>query len=146
MGRWSSTWRWVERVKAWDAHLDRTRRAATESEVAKMAKRHADQAADFQGALTQPVKELLARVDRDPGVLKELPLDDLLALVARSSSAYKSAVDVERLARGLETDRAALDVTDPAAGGGRALTVDDLRDVFKEVVTDERRKPPPPSS
>lgn len=105
MDRWSSRWRWVERVYDWDLHLDRKKRTAQAAEAEKMGKRQAQQAEAMQQVLTMPVlavQKKLAGGDRDAvlGELQSLPLGALIDMVRQCSMTYPHVVRVERLARG----------------------------------------------
>lgn len=53
IARWSSRDDWQERVAAWDAHLLAVAQAAYETEVASMAKRHAQMAVAIQNQIAQ---------------------------------------------------------------------------------------------
>lgn len=56
--RWSRTYGWVERCRAWDNHLRQEARRAAVAEVRQMNKRHANMALQMQTAAMQALKEL----------------------------------------------------------------------------------------
>jgi hypothetical protein len=51
--RWSSRWRWRERVATWDAHVDATRRKAAEGVHAERGRTGAELAARVRGVLAE---------------------------------------------------------------------------------------------
>jgi hypothetical protein len=83
--RWSSRWEWVERVRAWEAHIDRSRTESFAEEAAAMAERHARGAALF--------------VSRAMDRLTAIDPSDLS--VAQTATYFEVGVKLERLARAL---------------------------------------------
>lgn len=88
LGRWSSKWNWVERVRLYDAELDRQYRLEQEEERRKMAERHAKQAMMFQNKILERLRTI------DPNRLSP---SDLIKW-------FDVAVKVERLSRGESTE------------------------------------------
>ncbi|MCP4501665.1 MAG: hypothetical protein GY822_17030 [Deltaproteobacteria bacterium] len=64
MGRWSTQWRWRERVLAWDEHVDTEQRNAVINDAKAMRTRHLGLAMDMQNAGSQMLNKLLAALDR----------------------------------------------------------------------------------
>ena len=56
-GRWSSTYHWVERCRAWDNYLQQEAKKAAAAEVRNMNRRHAKMAAAIQGTAMQALQE-----------------------------------------------------------------------------------------
>jgi len=98
--RWSSEYSWVARCRAWDMEQDRIRRDAHLKSVAEMADRHAKIAMRLQEKVIQRLKEL-----------------DPMELSPREISAWiDTAVKIERLSRGVNTDSVKQEIT--GANGG----------------------------
>ena len=57
-GRWSSTYHWVERCRAWDNHIQYEAKKAAITEVRNMTKRHVTMAQQIQNAAMRALKEL----------------------------------------------------------------------------------------
>lgn len=89
MGRWSSVHEWAERTAAWDAHLDRQRQEATVDAVREMAERHAKVAATMGAKVVERLRAI------DPQTLSASDL----------ARWFEIAVRIERLSRGLVTER-----------------------------------------
>lgn len=105
MDRWSSTYRWVERVAAWDAHLEALLVSKQEAAVAEMARRHAERAKALQD-IPAPLLEELARRAKGGDLkreLRSLPVEDVLDNLSKLGRTFKVGVDVERLAAGVPT-------------------------------------------
>jgi hypothetical protein len=82
--KWSSRWQWVDRVREYETHLDRTKTATAAEEVAAMARRHWELG-----------RALVARAREAVDVL------DPTTLTATQAVALADAgVKIERLARG----------------------------------------------
>lgn len=58
--RWSSTWDWVARVRAYDVFLDRKKREKDLAEVEAMRVRHIDFAMTLQGAAALALNKIVA--------------------------------------------------------------------------------------
>ena len=56
-GRWSSTYHWVERCRAWDTYLQQEAKKAAAAAVRNMNRRHAQMAAAIQGTAMQALQE-----------------------------------------------------------------------------------------
>ena len=56
-GRWSSTYHWVERCRAWDNYLQQEAKKAAATAVRNMNRRHAQLAAAIQGTAMQALQE-----------------------------------------------------------------------------------------
>ena len=56
--RWSRTYKWVERCRAWDNHLQYEAKKAAITEVRNMTKRHVTMAQQIQNAAMLALKEL----------------------------------------------------------------------------------------
>ena len=56
-GRWSSTYHWVERCRAWDNYLQQEAKKAAAAVVRNMNRRHAQMAAAIQGTAMQALQE-----------------------------------------------------------------------------------------
>lgn len=56
--RWSRTYKWVERCRAWDNHLQYEAKKAAITEVRNMTKRHVTMAQRIQNAAMLALKEL----------------------------------------------------------------------------------------
>ncbi len=56
-GRWSSTYHWVERCRAWDNYLQQEAKKAAAAAVRNMNRRHAQMAAAIQGTAMQALQE-----------------------------------------------------------------------------------------
>lgn len=57
-GRWSSTYHWVERCRAWDNYLQREAKKAAVAEIRKMNQRHISMAQQIQDAVLQALIDL----------------------------------------------------------------------------------------
>lgn len=56
--RWSRTYKWVERCRAWDNHLQYEAKKAAITEVRNMTKRHVTMAQQIQNAAMRALQEL----------------------------------------------------------------------------------------
>ena len=56
-GRWSRTYKWVERCRAWDNYLQQEAKKAAATAVRNMNRRHAQMAAAIQGTAMQALQE-----------------------------------------------------------------------------------------
>jgi hypothetical protein len=110
MSRWSSTWSWVRRARAWDDKVEAEVREEEIKERRKMGKRHAKQSQSFQSILMQPAVALAQAFADKPTLEKfrkdiaKLPVAEALALIRSSASVYPSLVRAERLASGESTE------------------------------------------
>lgn len=120
IGRWSRKWRWVERVRAWERHLDQVRRDEQVEQTRKMVERHATQLQGATQAMIAPITALLRRVQEqggEAGLFKNTPNYHLSNLAIAAARALPLLVKAERLSRGLS--ETSIDVT-----GGLDLTVE----------------------
>lgn len=99
--RWATEGHWVERVRAWDQHLDDIRQAEREAAVSKQAREAAE---DQEAALAQDLRELALReagkwvktsAATEPEVLKPR---EVVAVA-------DAAVKLGRLTRGESTEK-----------------------------------------
>lgn len=120
---WSSTWSWVRRTVEWDRHLDNKRRAAQEAEVVKMAERQARDAMTVQAGLRPIFEALEKQSGRSLDELQDLSPMAWAVLIKEVMPAFKSAAELERLARGVETDHVHV---------SHGVIVDDLRSAYAE--------------
>lgn len=109
IGGWSTTHRWVERSKAWDMHLDRTRQAELEQRQIETAERHAlTLGAHLQGTAIIQQKFLEKCATRDGQEwLEKLPLAEHAELAIAASRVAPRLVPMERLSLGLSTTNVA---------------------------------------
>lgn len=84
MGKWSSRWKWVERVAAWDIEQERQARNEQAEEIRKMRKRHASIATSMLAKVSKRMQQMQA---------EELTPQDIKAWVEAASK-------LERLSRG----------------------------------------------
>lgn len=103
-------WDWRERVAAWDRVVDASRQEAFIAEAVEVSKRQAQTAAKMQIALEYPIRELLKKVEA--GKRLRICEGDLLKLAVRIPAAMKAAVEIERLALGLNTDKVTVQDTE----------------------------------
>jgi chromatin segregation and condensation protein Rec8/ScpA/Scc1 (kleisin family) len=91
--RWSSQWNWVERVKIYDAEMDRQTLLQEQKSRKDMVKRHAALANTFLSKVLERIREL------NPA---ELSTNDLIRW-------FEISVKIERLSRGEPTDISSLE-------------------------------------
>lgn len=104
--RWSKGWRWRERALAYDRHLDAAAVKAATKARRDMAARHAGLANGALGALQAPVASLIAKI-QTPEFIADMASwkpREQLAFIAKSATAIKDLVAVERLSRGAPSD------------------------------------------
>lgn len=104
MGEWSSRHQWVARAAAWDAEVDRHRRAASLSAISEMVERHATHTQAQLQALMAPARELLKRLQQNPALLAEVSDAQLIRYCSSAARAVPALIQAERLARGLSTE------------------------------------------
>lgn len=101
---WSVRHRWVERVQAWDRHLDRLEQVQMARDRKEMRKRQAEAAQLGQVVLTVPFRAALRKLNQNAdAALKELSeeeLSELISLSAQAARAFPQLVSIERQARG----------------------------------------------
>lgn len=101
--RWSKTWNWVLRARAWDDEVDRHKRLAQLEEIQVMSRRHAQELEATAWALKQPVMVLMKRLRDRPleiAQLETMPLPDLFKLCGTTAMFLPSIHKAERQARG----------------------------------------------
>jgi hypothetical protein len=86
--RWSGSNGWVERVRAYDAHLDEKKRNEALADARKMTRAHIKIAQGMLGHVVSRIQSI------DPSTLSPSQL----------SNWFDTAVKIERLARGEHTD------------------------------------------
>jgi hypothetical protein len=87
--KWSQKFDWVARAKAWDDHLDSIKVKSVEDEVAEMNKRHIQ----------------IAMLMQQKGVKLLKKLDDAeYTSPSNVATMLKSAIEIERSARGAASD------------------------------------------
>jgi hypothetical protein len=94
LNRWSSRWRWVERCRQYDDHLERQARLEQEKERREMMKRHAKIAVLGENVVVKGMEKLLAEIEQGSRSPTASDLGRLLDV----------AVRVERLSRGEPTE------------------------------------------
>lgn len=107
--RWSAKWSWVERVKAYDAHMDEIEQRGREKALTKKAEDWATRELEMAGLLYDKAKAMLAfplarTKSRDGQTIVE-PADWRMRDAA---SIAEAGVKMERLARGEATDRVSI--------------------------------------
>lgn len=142
--RWSSRWRWVERVRAFDSQAGAVADRATLEAIAKRSKRQAE-IAQLHGEVTAYVAgEVVRRTQDDPAWLRTLGADELLRVEAAMARAHNRVVITERLALGISTDNpSAADTPRTAAEeAARRLTDEELAAKLSGVdeLAEQRRK------
>jgi hypothetical protein len=103
--RWSRHHMWVERVRAYDVHMDQVQVQEQEKQRREMAERHARIALSLQTKAIERLKSLNA---------EDLDVDAVLRYVVE-------AAKLERLARGESTERTDINVHDIDAAIEREL-------------------------
>jgi coenzyme F420-reducing hydrogenase delta subunit len=126
--RWSTKYKWAERVSKYQKWLDSIYLEETKSKVKEMATRHADYAEQTIEALYMPIMRFGAKnkkinearqiakitnqyYEDEDDDLDEMKLSQLLNLVFRSAPLLNIAADMERKARGEATEISKSDVT-----------------------------------
>lgn len=110
-GRWSSRWKWLDRVAAYDAHMADIEQKAREKALTKKAEDWASKELEMARLLYDKAKAMLAfplakQVTKD-GQTVVMPADWRM----RDAAAIAEAgVKMERLARGESTDRITVSV------------------------------------
>lgn len=108
---WASRWSWRKRLDAWLGHRDAEILAAklegNKREAIEMGPRQADEAKAIARALLEPARILLAKLQAGGDYtkkLKDMPVDQLLAIVQKCGNVWPHLMKAERLARGEPTE------------------------------------------
>lgn len=88
-------WKWVNRCKAWDEHLDEVARTEQELAIKEMTKRHAEKSKELQEKILEIMNNELEK--------GSTPNKSWICNITVHSY-YKTAL-LERLSRGLTTDK-----------------------------------------
>lgn len=128
ISRWSSKWRWHERVRAWDVHESHAIQDAMKAEAGKVARKHAHMAGQHLTALMAPLAELARRTTDGKVDLSSMSVPDLVRMVQRNAPAIRALVDVERLSHGMSTMQVGT-----AQEPGSDSMMDALRQVFAAI-------------
>lgn len=147
--RWSSDWSWVERAKAYDAHLDAIRVAAREQSVAKQARKIMT-ADEVKEGLTKIAEADIAEVFEADGtfdlalakargaskLIKSLSFDKDTGRVVKveTYSAHEGHRDMGKT-HGIFVDK--LETEDKTKSPAQAL-IQMLRELGKDVITEEQ--------
>lgn len=132
--RWSSKYRWVDRVAEWDSYRESQSKAAEVSEIRKMARRHAELAVGLQQLGTEELKAWITKVKnaQSEAARTGKPMDPSL-----SSKDVTRLIDtgtkLERLSRGEPETIVRTDVTMFSAEQLKNLSDKEL-DVLHAVV------------
>lgn len=131
--RWQSQWFWVERARAYAAHLDEQHRKGQLLERAKMSERQAAEAQVIQRVLFAPARALAVKladlIDRE--ALDALTLEQLYALTMVTARLWPAVARAEREARGAPLPEyvAPEETPEAAPSTGMVLTEEFLADV-----------------
>lgn len=106
--RWSSRWKWVDRVREYEGEAISAADQGLLEEIAKRSRRQAEISQLHQEALALPSREVLRRLQEDPEnaakALSNMGLRDLIPMAASAARAHARVVATERLALGMSTD------------------------------------------
>lgn len=91
----SSRWKWVDRCRVWDEHLDTVARTKQELEIKEMVERHANSSKDLQDAVL--------KVKEDPEFEDLTPTKKAWVLNTTTHS-YSKLAGLERVSRGEPAD------------------------------------------
>jgi hypothetical protein len=105
--KFSATYDWVERLRAFDQHEDRLYNARRATAIKEMAERHGDQIQGYLEALAIPFKALQAKLENDPKAIDDLSESSMKQLIDMSAKAGRiipTMMNAERLARGMPSE------------------------------------------
>lgn len=115
--KWSSRWNWVARAKAYDEHLERLKREASEGKVVEMAERHAELAEALLAKISHRVHAL------DPELISGRDL----------SALFKAGVEVERTSRGEPGSTSRVEATVDAESVGHLIGDQESSDLLSQL-------------
>ena len=105
-------WHWIERINAYNDHIEKISLATIEKEIKEMVKRHAVHAQSLETAIMIPVNKFMKKYQENvQTAFGDLSLGELLDLVFSSADKFPKLVNVERLSRGVPTDYSKADLT-----------------------------------
>lgn len=128
---WSRKNGWQARLAAWEDRASKRADAALMDELEQRTRRHAELLTLGLEAMAIAPRELLRRMtDQELATeIRKLPLHEVLYRSEASTRAIARAVPVERLVRGLSTDR-------PASAGERKAAEQRVAEMTPQEVTD----------
>ncbi len=118
----SAKWHWVKRAEAYDEHMEKVIRRKREDAIIEMTDRHAEQSKDIQEEIYKSFK--------DPALKNE---DIQKAGWVRNANvnSYVKSAKLERLSRGLPSDKVENDVKEDVKVNGD-INFDERREKLKE--------------
>lgn len=116
----SSQWNWVKRAEAYDEYMEQILRKEREQTIIEMTNRHADQSKEMQEEIFKSMK--------DPAVKRE---DIGKAGWFRNANihSYVKAAKLERLSRGLPSDKVESEIKQDVKQDVKVKKVDPLKDI-----------------
>lgn len=99
--KWARATAWVQRVEAYEVHLDRLKVQAQETDAVEVGKAVARTARNIRKGIDAIVAEVLRRVEQDPEFLREMPRVELVAVFKLLPRSALTAAMLERLGLGL---------------------------------------------
>lgn len=146
---WSRKNDWMQRTQAWDDDQAARRREKFQAETDQATERWVRQAVALQVPAALVLQELHRRLETGEIDLTDLDDAALLDLVRDTGKTWKMGLDVERLARGLETARiqhqGSVQTNDPLLAA--VLTDPEARSAAEALVASmTRRKPAAPEN
>lgn len=100
--KWSSVWKWVERVQTYERYVDAKERRKNEAEISRMREKHAGFSRLLQGISISELQKLQVKINeaKESGAEANLGISkrDLLAFLQASVNIEKAALgDIESL-------------------------------------------------
>lgn len=112
IGKWSMQDKWVQRVAAYDAELDRVRRDARADEIEKVSRKHARALEASISVLAAPALELARRMEEEETKIDaSTSVYELAAATDRAAKVLPSLIQASRLVHGLTTEKVDSSVT-----------------------------------
>lgn len=102
--RWATKHDWVDRAAAWDQHHAKEADLASEEVHTALSVEHAERLRRQLNALDLPAVEAMRRFELEPELMREIPSDQLLTLVATAARATARLIVTDRLVHGMSTD------------------------------------------